>query len=272
MRRHFFLPILISFGALFLTLGVSQTQAVTERTMMLPETGDEVPDEDGAILSFQTVEVTGDIVKIAIRIDTSGKMITKVIADFLYPSDLLEVIGISVSDSPVEDYFETDFTTLGIVRFSYDSDLPLQGDGSLGTITFRVLRDGDVTLRFTDDAFTGIRVPLLNMENNVLTEAKSASYTISGGFTELPQTGVELTESELVTGFIILIVIIMIALLVLSTVTIWGGVYLSLGKWQGKLVVGAEKKALLKKMEQKSEKKAAATKKKSKKQEVKKKK
>jgi hypothetical protein len=262
MRKYFFFPVVLLIGSLLALFGASSAYGVTDRTVMLPETGE----EEGAVLSFQKVDVIGDTVVLALHLNTQGYEATKIIADFVYPSDLLEVIGISVTDSPVKENFDTDYTTLGIVRFSYESAEVIQGDGDLGTITFRVLGDGQARLRFTDEAYVGVTVPLLETTNNVLIEATPATYDIKGAtITELPQTGVGLSESELITGFIILIAIIMIILFVFSTFTIWGGVYLSLGKWKGKLVVGADKKALFKKMEKKNGKQMAAPKKKSKK-------
>lgn len=197
-----------------------------------------------ATLEFKHDTFEEGIITTHIYLNTSGASVNGVTADFTYPSDLLEVTELSTDNMLFIDYIENDYSQTGIVYISCYSIEGINGEGNIATVKFKTLQSGEAVLKFTDD------ILVLEAENseNILSEAKTGTYTINENLSTLPQTG---STPEVLTGLIALIAIVMILIFTIAGFTMWGGIYFSLGKWElnteGSFEVGGKGKKKTKK-------------------------
>jgi len=202
---------------------------------------------ESATLEFRHGNFEEGTITTHVYLNTSGTLVNGVTADFTYPSDLLEVTELNTNDMLFTDYVEKDYSQSGVIYISCYSIEGINGEGNIATVKFKTLKPGEAVLKFTDD------VLVLDAENseNILSEAETGTYTINESLSTLPQTG---TESEVLTGLIALIAIVMIAIFTIAGFTMWGGIYFSLGKWElsseGSFEVGGKGKKKVQKRTQ----------------------
>lgn len=223
--------------------------------------GDTVSDD--ASLEFRHKDLLSDVILTSVYLNTGGELVNGVTADFSYPSTLLRVEKIDISNSIFDNFIEQDFTTSSdTVYLSCYSLEGVSGEGEIATVQFRVLQNGKATLEFTDSA----AVAEASTSTNILGETDTGTYTINEDLSVLPETGVT-TGSAVLDALIIIIALVMLALFVIAGFTMWGGIYLSLGKWEveGRYEVGIGKDGIKKsKTQKKAKAKKAVTKKKKK--------
>lgn len=196
--------------------------------------------EQDARLDFEHIEATNDEISMAVTVDTADRSVNWIVADFLYPSDILAVQDVEVTESPFAEFFTVDYETPGVVRLKYVSNETVAGDGTFAVVRFGVVGSGRAEINFTEDVMVGLQVPLVDTQLDYLGESSSAVYTIDDDLGVLPETGTT-EDVATIAGIIILILLLMIVIFAFSSFTIWGGVYLSLGKWEGRFSIGAEK-------------------------------
>lgn len=190
-------------------------------------------------LLFQHESYVDNNVITTIQLNSAGKTINSIVADFVYPSDILEVTNVIVLAPHLQSLFRVDYDTLGVVRLDYEGAVPVE-DGAVAEIHFLVKGSGEAELRFTEDVKAGEAFPLLGQTVDYLERVEPGKYTVDEDFDVLPQTGTT-EDIATATGIIVLILLLMILIFAFSSFTMWGGVYLSLGRWEGRLSVGAEK-------------------------------
>jgi hypothetical protein len=198
------------------------------------------------VMAFKHVNFQDNTITTSIFLNTSGNKVNGVTADFTYPSDILKVTDLNVDNSLFSQFIEKDFSKQGKVYISCYALDPVQGEGTIATITFEVLTDGTANLNFTRD----VAVLDANTSSNILGPTEVAEYKVKNNVLEaLPQTGTkEVISYGGLVAFILLVIIVIFAI---AGFTIWGGVYFSLGKWEikGEYRIGKPEKNLEKKQE-----------------------
>ncbi len=192
----------------------------------------------GASLEFKHKSFENEIITTEIYLNTGGSTVNALTADFTYPVKLLKVIEIDSTDSIFSSFVEKDYSNDGIVKISCFKIEGVNGSGNVATVKFKVLGEGEANLEFTSDAAVMDATTI----ENILTESAPGVYTINKNLDILPKTGIE-ENSITITALIALIVLVMIISLAIAGFTMWGGIYLSLGKWkvEGKYEVGLGK-------------------------------
>jgi hypothetical protein len=169
----------------------------------------------------------GDTLVVDVYLDPSDTLINAVTADFTYPSTILSFESIDTSESLFDNFIEKKNGEEGKVLLSAYSLYGVNKAGVIASVTFKAIAPGKANLEFTDD----VLVMEAYTATNTLETKLPATYNISSDITDLPETG---TTETVVTasGIIALIAILMIILLAIAGFTMWGGIYLSLGKWK----------------------------------------
>lgn len=188
---------------------------------------------DNATLEFKHVDFGDETVTTKLYLYTGGNTVSSVTADFTYPTDLLEVTGLDAADSVCTEIDRWDSSTPGMVFISCSLDG--YTDGGIAVVTFKVKEKGKATLQFTADA----AVVAAATAENIMGEVEDAVYTISEDLTVLPETGTY-SAAQVMYALIFLVALTMLVIFAITGFTIWGGIYLSLGKWkvEGKYEVG----------------------------------
>ena len=183
--------------------------------------------EEQTILEFKHIDFENDTIITSININTNEYEVNGVTADFTYSSDILEVVEIDTSNSLFESFAENDYSQTGLVYLSCFSTNGVKGEGEIARIKFRVVSSGKATLQFTSDTV------VLESDNstNVLSIPETQIYTVNENLDVLPQTGAD-SNLIAITIIVFLIAIVMLVIFTLFGFTIWGSIYLSLGKWQ----------------------------------------
>lgn len=200
-------------------------------------------------LEFTYTEASDDTITIQIYLTPGGNTVNTITADFTYPSDLLEATSLKTTDSLCDNFVRHDYSTDGVVYITCSSNDDITEEGAVATVTFKALSSGDAELKFSDDA----AVFDANTSEDILAETESGNYTINSDLSILPQTGIS-AEPRIFFALLVLTILVMLIVLTLVGFTLWGGIYLSLGKWkfEGKYEVGVGKGKKKGKKEQKT--------------------
>jgi hypothetical protein len=191
-----------------------------------------------ATLEFKHVEVLDQTITTKVYLSTGGNTISSVTADFTYPSDLLEVTDIDISDSIFDIAVKQDYSLEGTVYLQMSSTDGVSKDGTVAVINFKTLTEGEAQLVFSDNADV---LSAANSEN-ILGSAETGYYSISQDLTALPETGAAV-QLRIFYALFLIIAFMMLIIFALAGFTMWGGIYFSLGKWEikGEYDVGVGK-------------------------------
>lgn len=186
---------------------------------------------NGATMKFTHIDIAeDDMILTAIYLEPSGNEINSIIANFTYPSDFLEVVEIQKDNSLFSNFTSEDFSLPGIVYLGAYSDEPVDYPAEVVRIKFKPKANGEAKLEFTQDAAAfGSGTP-----QDIPLNTESSTYTINNLSEGLPETGVK-EELLSINALIALIGIAMIVMFVFAGFSMWGGIYISLGKWKGEL-------------------------------------
>lgn len=122
---------------------------------------------------------------IRVIVDTNGESINAITANFSYPSDLLEVVEIDLSNSvlPMELEKDSNDSTVLITVGNSGGASGYSGTGEVGTVTFRPTTSGTATLSFTENSL----ITSADTSSDVL--GTTGEATISVGSGSLPAAG-----------------------------------------------------------------------------------
>jgi hypothetical protein len=184
---------------------------------------------NGAIMKFTHIDIAEDnMILTSIYLEPSGNEVNSIIANFTYSSDLLEVVEIQKDYSMFSNFTSEDFSLPGIIYIGAYSDEPVDYPGEVVRIKFKPKANGEAKLEFTQDAAAfGSGTP-----QEIPLDTESSTYTINNLSESLPETGMKEDILSL-NALIALIGIAMIVIFVFAGVSMWGGIYISLGKWKG---------------------------------------
>lgn len=184
--------------------------------------------EDSALLKFNHKEVSDEFITSEVYLDTGSKIVNAFTTDFTYDENVFEVVSVTKGEF-CKNVIENDKSNEGVVYFSCFDLEGQKGDGVVATVVFEKKSVGNVILEFTSDA----AVLEKDTSENVLTKTETGEYLIDDDLNVLPQTGTQETVVT-VSAFIVLIFLLMLAIFSLTSVSIWGGIYFSLGDEKNK--------------------------------------
>jgi len=195
--------------------------------------------ENKATIEFKHVSFENDKIKTSVYLNTSSINVNGVTADFTYSSEILQITDLEIDDSVFDNFVESDYSQVGSLYLSCYSLDGYTGEGAIAEIIFEPISSGTATLAFTDDAV----VLESNTSQDVLETPESKVYTVSEDLIALPETGTE-TEIITISGIVLFIALLMIAIFAIAGFTMWGGIYFSLGKWEisSEASIGGSKK------------------------------
>lgn len=180
-------------------------------------------ENSSTLLKFNHKEVSDEYITTEIYLDTGDATVNAFTADFTYDKDVFELVSVTKGDF-CTNVIENNKSNDGVVYFSCFDLEGLKGEGTAATLVFQRKSVGKVILEFTDDA----AVLEKGTAENVLSKTETGEYLVNDDLSVLPQTGTKETLIT-VTAFIVLIFLLMLAIFSLTSVSIWGGIYFSLG-------------------------------------------
>lgn len=179
-----------------------------------------------ATLSFEKANATSKSISAYVVVDTQDSSIRAVTADFSYSPDILEFQEITINKKICKEVVKQDISSSGIVYLSCYIKDGYKGKGEIATVDFKIIQYENTKLLFSNNTV----VIDAETHSDILSNAKPADITIPSSLSQLPQTGVE--ETEIFQGVLVLIIMLFILLLTIAGFSTWGGIYLSLGKWE----------------------------------------
>lgn len=138
---------------------------------------------EGPSLQFSPTSISGGIgerVSVSIVIDTDGRNVDGVTADFTYPASMLKVVNVSTPLSTFTNTAEENMSTPGVGKISrFLVGEYYNGVGEVAIVTFEFLSNGNAYLDFADNAmitFSG---------ENIL--ASTSGSSVLGAGTYVPE-------------------------------------------------------------------------------------
>lgn len=147
IKTHRGLQIVLAVMILFSLFLLNQWQQ--ERGKVVESTSSVVP----ALLELiapPTVAPT-ETLRVLVNLDTKGAHINTVTADFVYPTELLELQEIQVQDSFVKIWFDKRTQDGKILLTGALPSPGFTGQGQIATIFFKVLQEGVAELAFSSN-------------------------------------------------------------------------------------------------------------------------
>lgn len=212
MRLFLKIPIILVISFLLFYFG-SFTQLVKAQS-------------DSATLSFEKANATSNSISAYVVVDTKDSTIRAVTADFSYSPDILEFQKITINKNICKEVVKQDISSSGIIYLSCYIKDGYIGKGEIATVDFKIIQYENTKLLFSNNAV----VMDAETHSDILSNAKPADITIPSSLSQLPQTGIQ--ETDIFQGVLVLIIMLFILLLTIAGFSTWGGIYLSLGKWE----------------------------------------
>ncbi len=152
-----------------------------------------------AVLSFspETQSITqGEILTTTILLDTNGESVDQVLAKIIYPTNLLTPQSLDPTGGFANIWYQNN---IGSAQGELILDAGVSGSGVTGSqlvftkINFTTLGTGVAQIRFGEDSIVYRETD----DTNILTEARTANYTITG---LTPTTTPPTSPSPTITG------------------------------------------------------------------------